>query len=761
MTSVPQEKPMIRYPRPLFFFAAMLVGLYATSAAAANFYDPPGRVARVSDTRGDVSYSPAGEDGWYDIRRNRPLVRGDRLWTDRGARAEFQVGSAAVRLDQDTSVEILELNDSLVQLDVSEGTINLRVRRLYAGQEFEIATPNIAFVVDRPGNYRIDVDPDNDHTTVVVWQGTGTAYGDRDHFPLRSGDAIRFYDNDLRDYDEYALPRQDGFDRYCSNRDNRLDRSLSLRYLGDDVIGYSDLDDYGDWRPVGSYGNVWFPRQTSSNWAPYRDGQWLWIDPWGWTWVDDAPWGFAPAHYGRWVNVSGRWGWIPGQRNYRPVYSPALVVFIGSHGWNLSISLGGDVSIGWFPLGPRDVYLPPYQTSRDYFSQVNVSNTVINNITINNVYNNYSSGTINVNQTNYANRRVADAVTAVPAKVFVNSQPVRAAQVRMDRDTLNRGDLARLAPIAPRQRSVVGTDANARVRPAREVLDRPVFVRTPPPASPRPFGERQQQLQQQPGQATATRPEPNPQDSARRNFRMIRGNAGNADARAAGPRQSDATTSPQAAPMPATPVTPLDRSIQTRRPHPQVPRDTRDQQDTTAPPTDPQAQARAAATAQAQARADAQARAQADAQSRAEAQQARADAQARAQADAQARAEAQQARADAQARAQADAQSRVEAQQARADAQARAQADAQARAEAQQARADAQARAQADAQARAEAQQARADAQSKAQADSQPPGTDRQPPDCLKPAEVEAMKRRAQRLHTDLPTYIPCDADGN
>ena len=28
---------------------------------------------------------------------------------------------------------------------------------------------------------------------------------------------------------------------------------------------------------------------------------WVWLRPWGWTWVDDAPWGFAPFHYGRWL----------------------------------------------------------------------------------------------------------------------------------------------------------------------------------------------------------------------------------------------------------------------------------------------------------------------------------------------------------------------------------------------------------------------------------------------------------------------------
>ena len=56
---------------------------------------------------------------------------------------------------------------------------------------------------------------------------------------------------------------------------------------------------------------VWYPN-VYPGWAPYREGHWAWVEPWGWTWVDDAPWGFAPFHYGRWVNVGGRWGWVPG-----------------------------------------------------------------------------------------------------------------------------------------------------------------------------------------------------------------------------------------------------------------------------------------------------------------------------------------------------------------------------------------------------------------------------------------------------------------
>ena len=106
------------------------------------------------------------------------------------------------------------------------------------------------------------------------------------------------------------------------------------------MTGWEDLDDYGVWRNEAEYGAVWFPTRVEAGWAPYRYGRWTWVRPWGWTWVDDAPWGYAPFHYGRWVNVGNRWGWYPGRYAGRPVWAPALVGWIGQPGWNVSISTG-------------------------------------------------------------------------------------------------------------------------------------------------------------------------------------------------------------------------------------------------------------------------------------------------------------------------------------------------------------------------------------------------------------------------------------
>ena len=549
--------------RSIALAGVVLLSLFTAAAAGAAYADPPERVARLSHTQGEVSYSPAGEGDWFGVVRNRPLIRGDRLWTDRDARAEFQVGSAAVRLGSDTSVEILDLNDRIAQVKMTQGTLNLSVRRIYPGQIFEIATPTLAFTIDRPGHYRIDVNRRNAITTIVVWQGAGEAYGENSNFRLQAGDTVRFYDADLRDYEMYRLPREDDFDRYCLDRDWRLARSASLRYVDDDVVGYADLDEYGNWRPDSRYGNVWFPSRVDADWAPYRDGHWVWQEPWGWTWVDDAPWGFAPSHYGRWVYVSNRWGWIPGPRNVRPVYAPALVAFVGGSGWSMSISLGGGSPIGWFPLGPREVYVPSYQASRDYFTRVNVNNTVINNTIITNFYNNYSSGTINVGQVSYANRAVAGAVTAVPRTVFVNAQPVRPAAIRLDRRAVTTGEITRIAPIAPSVRSVIGTGKAAAARPSREAFDRRVLARNAPPPAERPFAVREQQLQKNPGRAPApdaVKPVPGRDDDTAQKVRVIGEQRGAVDARAAASRRGGGK--PVASAAATGQLRPLDRSVE-------------------------------------------------------------------------------------------------------------------------------------------------------------------------------------------------------
>ncbi len=174
--------------------AAVLLGTLATGRAAADDDDPPSRVARLSYMSGSVSFQPGGQGDWLAAVWNRPLTTGDNLWTDRGSRAELHVGSTAIRMGPETSLTLLDLDDRSLQLRLSAGTVVLRVRHVDDGDFFEIDTPNLAFVPRHTGEYRIDVDPDGDHTVITDWKGRGEVTGGGASYTVVAGQ------RDLRRY---------------------------------------------------------------------------------------------------------------------------------------------------------------------------------------------------------------------------------------------------------------------------------------------------------------------------------------------------------------------------------------------------------------------------------------------------------------------------------------------------------------------------------------------------------------------------------
>jgi FecR protein len=474
------------------FAFAFTVGAVLVFSAGA-WADPPSRAARLGHVSGAVSFSPAGEADWVQATVNRPLTPGDRLWAEAGARAEIQIGGAMVRLAGDTGVSILNFDDQVAQLQVTQGRLNVRVRRLASGQVFEVNTPNLALALQEPGDFRIEVDPERDETTIFMRRGSAQAYGDGQAFAIEARQPYRFTGTDLHEVDPGGLPRPDEFDAWSSSRDRAFDSSVSARYVSPDVLGYQDLDANGTWRVDATYGNVWMPSRVAAGWAPFRDGHWAWIDPWGWTWIDDAPWGFAVSHYGRWAHIGGSWGWVPGPPRSPAYYAPALVVFVGGANFQLAIGSGNVGGVAWFPLGPREVYRPSYPVSRGYFENVNRSNTVVDNSVINNTYN-----VTNVTNIVYANRRVPGAVVAVPTAAFVQSQPVSRAAVRVEHGATDHRPGEPAPPVAPTARSVHGAAAE-RDRPPARVFERTVIARTAPAAAHAGFAAQQEQLSARPG----------------------------------------------------------------------------------------------------------------------------------------------------------------------------------------------------------------------------------------------------------------------
>ncbi|KQW58251.1 DUF6600 domain-containing protein [Variovorax sp. Root411] len=448
--------------RWLLGLAMLCVGL-----AASAQQDPPGRVARLNFHQGTISFAPAGDDSWYDAQPNRPITTGDRLWTDRNARAEVYIGSAALRLDGQTHVEFSELDDDTARITSNQGNLQLRVRDELAGQRVEIDTGNLAVVIDAPGEYRIASDPAAGTTWVAVASGRATLYGENGQSQsLGARQQLTVSGRDLSAVGG-APSQAGGFDAWVAERNRLEDQSVSARYVSREVVGYQQLDNYGDWQNDATYGDVWFPRNVDADWAPYRDGQWVNVAPWGLTWVDAAPWGFAPFHYGRWARVGPRWGWVPGRTSGRPVYSPALVGFVGGGGANAGVQIGnGRSGVGWFPLAPGEQWRPGYHASQRYVDQVNRMA----------IYNRTGGPRNDF----YANQQMPGAVTVLPADRFGRGPFGRRDLVRLPDDRFAR------VPVAPTPGVAINGFGGGFGRPAAVV----------PPAAALMARQQQIQLQQ-------------------------------------------------------------------------------------------------------------------------------------------------------------------------------------------------------------------------------------------------------------------------
>jgi hypothetical protein len=400
----------------------LLAALLLTMLAQAALADPPGRVGRLAELQGSVWFYDTEAAEWVAAEHNRPLTTGDRLATDGNARAELRIGSTTLRLAGATEVELLQLDDERVRVQLHDGLLALRLQTHEAAREFELVTAEGRFQPESAGRYRLDrVDA---ISRVTVWSGQLSFDAPGNAVSLGSGQrADVWYDG--RSQYTMIQPQHDAFAEEVAASERADEGSVAATYVSPEMTGGEDLDRYGRWENDPEYGALWVPRAVEPGWAPYRFGHWIWVRPWGWTWVDDAPWGFAPFHYGRWVHRRNVWGWVPGRWVARPVYAPALVAWVGAPGFSVSIGIGS--AVGWFPLAPREVFVPGYRTSQQYVRNVNVTHvTNIRNVT--NIVNNPNAV---VEQTSYRNRGVPGAMTVVPASVVSGRQPVAPARVHL------------------------------------------------------------------------------------------------------------------------------------------------------------------------------------------------------------------------------------------------------------------------------------------------------------------------------------------
>jgi hypothetical protein len=428
--------------------AAVIVAWGCGAMPARADDELPTRVGRVSD---------------FGV--NYPVTSGDNLWVAPDGRAEIDFGSGQLRLAGDTNLQVSILDEHRLALFIASGRVILRMRTLEPGDSALVDTPYIQIQINRPGLYRIDVAPERQHTVLMVRDGEADVRFGGGTQQILPGHMATISSADPANIALQSGFGTDGFDAWSAVRDRRYDTSTSARYVSSEMVGASDLDVYGAWESYATYGNVWFPTTVAVGWAPYRFGQWAWVAPWGWTWVDDAPWGYAPFHYGRWIWLSGRWGWCPGALVRRPVWSPALVGWFGGPGWAFSSSFGAPV-YGWVPLSWGDPFQPHWRCSARCWRALN------------------RPFAVDVAErpgrapARFANGEVPGAVTWVPGHVLTGGKPVAVNLVRPS------PSLQSSAPVLATATIAGGNPPSLTHRPARAPPPAGLLRRGPPAIVP-------------------------------------------------------------------------------------------------------------------------------------------------------------------------------------------------------------------------------------------------------------------------------------
>lgn len=425
-------------------------------------------VGRISAAAGTVALRPTGAD-WMTAEVNDPVAAGMSARTGKPGRAVMRIGAETIALADGAEIDLARLDTDGVQIALRQGRIGVRLSPLAAALGVEIATARGGLWLKTAGDYDIAAGDEHMPARIAAVHERAPT-GARSDTIAASGSTTEPDDSSSPDAAGLHIAAADDFVAWWQSlADDGADRQTA-QYLSPAMTGSETLDDNGSWKTVDGYGAVWFPAAVPADWAPYRYGHWRWIAPWGWSWIDDMPWGFTPSHYGRWAYIAGadpgtgRWGWVPGDRVAEPVYAPALVAFLGTPGVGLSYPDASGPAVAWFPLAPGEVYWPSYTDDLAMIRRINdgsVADLAAIELGID------GAPPAAVRDGDYQNRRFA---SVVPRGAFVAGRPVATALVHLPRERLDDAPLLagspQIGPPAPRAVTVAASAAAQRLADA-------------------------------------------------------------------------------------------------------------------------------------------------------------------------------------------------------------------------------------------------------------------------------------------------------
>jgi hypothetical protein len=483
--------------QPMRFLGKSLFVAVLLAAMPALAQSPPARVGRVSLIEGTLAFYQGGDSDWSQANLNLPVASGEWFATDEQSRAGLRIGAVSVGVARDTQFQVADLREKTMQLALPQGRVNLDLRRLRSDDTAEIDLSRGAVWLLEPGIYDIDSGAPEQPIRITVFAGSARFAGGGIDQTVKAGDSLVLVGTDtLSASTETAT--EDDFSNWCRAHDYHPHRLAAPYHVSPAMTGYEELDSHGHWATAPNYGTVWYPQSVAADWAPYREGHWVWIEPWGWNWVDDEPWGFAPFHYGRWARIEGRWAWVPGEFVPEPVYAPALVAFVSPPPVAALPADAGPV-VGWFPLAPGEVYWPTYTRDTVYIRNINITN--VNIVTIQNITRVVTHEPLAGPPPEVVHQRFANLASAVivPARVFATAARVAPAAVAVPAPLLERASITVHPP------PVIATPLKGAVAATTKPAG------APPPTLARPGGSRAVSGKAPAGAtpvAVATRPAP-------------------------------------------------------------------------------------------------------------------------------------------------------------------------------------------------------------------------------------------------------------
>lgn len=270
----------------------------------------------IGNIRGDIIIRSETDGNIQLDRGNYPVFKGDRIITKNGSGELTMLSGASIKILEDSSIQVIDLNPVNVSMKVEFGSFYVRCSDI---SRLDITLTNAKITCNTRTVFFFKQES-NDTFRINVHSGSLSINKGNQYHTLKTGDDVLFDRFTTRRLVDTNPARWETYDYGYQGSYS------SPSYLPREISVYaSSFDRYGRWVYLSEYGYCWTPTSVNiSIWSPFSCGKYIRRHGRD-IWISCEPWGWVPHHYGRWVSHSYYgWLWVPPSRQ-RAVWQPFSV----------------------------------------------------------------------------------------------------------------------------------------------------------------------------------------------------------------------------------------------------------------------------------------------------------------------------------------------------------------------------------------------------------------------------------------------------